>query len=78
MESESGYLPDFSSRYFTADFPFGLSIIKQIMDFVEFDGEKIGETLRWYYEVTGNSIIEFKYSDYGINCYEDFCKFYTK
>ena len=30
VEVEGGLIPDFHSRYFTADFSYGLSIIKQI------------------------------------------------
>lgn len=29
-----GYIPDFGSRYFTADFSFGLTILVQIADFL--------------------------------------------
>lgn len=77
IKTPNGYLPDFSSRYFTADFSFGLSIIKQIMDFVGMDGRNCKETLDWYYKLITNSTDEFKYSDYGIKDYESFIKFYN-
>jgi len=29
-EADGGWIPDFSSRYFTADYPYGLKIIRDI------------------------------------------------
>lgn len=78
IKDENGYLPDFSSRYFTADFPFGLSIIKQIMDFVDMDAPNCKETLEWYYRVTDINTDEFRYLDYGIDNYDRFVEFYSK
>lgn len=77
VSNENGYLPDFSSRYFTADFPFGLLIIKQIMDFVGMEATNCEETLSWYYSVVDMNIDEFRYSDFGIDSYDKFIEFYS-
>ena len=30
IEVEGGFIPDFNSRYFTEDFPYGLSIVREL------------------------------------------------
>lgn len=72
-----GYIPDFNSRYFTADFSFGLTIIKQIADFCNVKVENINSVLQWY-EKLSKSQKNFSYADYGINSYKDFIDFYKK
>jgi len=76
-EVAGGYIPDFSSRYFTADFPFGLSIIKQFADIVGVEVPNITETLNWFYDVTGSKE-RFNLSEFGINKIEDIYKFYRQ
>lgn len=74
---EGGFVPDLTSRYFTADFPYGLTIIKQIATFAEVDTPYIDKTLRWYQNVVG-AHAEFQYKEYGINNYEEFIRFYNR
>ena len=71
------FIPDLSSRYFTADFPYGLEILKQIADLLGFEAANIKNTLEWYYRLSGNRS-GFSYRGYGINTYEDFREFYLK
>lgn len=73
---ENGFIPDFKSRYFTADFPYGLAIIQQIANVVKVEVPNIDETLAWYYSVTGRTN-EFHLTDYGLLEKEDFYKFYV-
>jgi len=40
-ETESGWVPDWSSRYFTADFSFGLKIIRDIAKMFDVDTPNI-------------------------------------
>ena len=75
IEVENGFIPNFQSRYFTADFPYGLSIIYQIAKLSGISTPNIKETLEWYYSVTGKCD-EFELSDYGILNKEDIYKFY--
>lgn len=72
---EGGYIPDLESRYFVADFPYGLSILVQIADFVRLDTRNMKETLDWYYGIAGKQE-EFRFSDYGINTLDQFIAFY--
>lgn len=74
-EVDGGFIPDLTSRYFTADFSYGLTIIKQIADFCSVSTPNIDETLDWYEKIctVKNS---FSFADYGVFNYDDFVKLY--
>lgn len=72
---ENGWIPDFRSRYFTADFPYGLAIIEQIAVMIGSEANAINETMDWYKQVSGNAS-EFNLSKYGIHCIEDLYSLY--
>ncbi len=72
---EGGFIPDLGSRYFTADFPYGLSILVQIAGLAGLDTPNMKETLNWYYSIAGKRK-EFRFSDYGIDTLEKFIEFY--
>lgn len=71
------YIPDLYSRYFTADFSYGLTIIKQIVDFAEVATPNIDATMGWYVKLALEQD-SFKYSDYSILTRRDFEKFYLR
>lgn len=74
---EGGFIPDLHSRYFTADFSYGLSIIKQVARFAGVKTPNIDQTLLWYDGIrveTGG----FSYSDYAINTKSDLERFYLR
>lgn len=73
----SGYIPDLNSRYFTADFSYGLTIIKQIADLYGVAVPNIDEVLEWYDEISSDNS-KYSYKDHGINCKEDFVEFYNR
>ena len=50
-EETEGFIPDFTSRYFTADFPFGLKIIKDIAGLFEINTPYIDIVWEWYINV---------------------------
>lgn len=75
IEVEGGFIPDFSSRYFTADFPYGLAILKEIAEVSGTQVPNMSETLKWYEDITGNKS-DFRLADYGINTKEDLYNFY--
>ena len=77
VKVDGGFIPDLHSRYFTADFSYGLSIIKQIAVFAGVDTPNIDETLAWYDSIRIEHD-DFSYSDYGINTPEDFRNFYLR
>lgn len=74
---EGGFIPDFNSRYFTADFSYGLAILMQIADFSGIDAPNMQETLNWYYGLVGKRE-EYDYAEFGINNLNDFIEFYSK
>lgn len=77
IKVKSGFVPDFNSRYFTADFSYGLAILVQIAGFVGIKAQHMQQTLDWYYGLVGKKD-EFSYSEYDINSFEDFLDFYSK
>ena len=77
VKVEGGYIPDFSSRYFTADFPYGLAILIQIANFTQVDCPNLINTYNWYHSLCPN-IQQFNYSDYNIHTLEDFIHFYQR
>ncbi len=71
-----GVLPDLNSRYFVADFSFGLEIISQIAKLVHFtQTESISKVMQWYESVKIRNE-KFNYADYGIINYQQFVDFY--
>ncbi len=77
VKEAEGYIPDLNSRYFTADFSYGLTIIKQIADIYGVPVPSIEETLEWYDSISlGES--KYSFSKYGIKSREDLVRFYKK
>lgn len=77
IEKEYGFVPDFSSRYFTADFPYGLSILVQISNLLGLDSLNMKGVLNWYYSIVEVKD-EFSYKKYGITSYKDLINFYKR
>lgn len=77
VQTENGLIPDFNSRYFTADFPFGLEILVQIANFAKVQTPNLNQTLDWYWTIVGNGN-KFSYSDFGILSLDDFKAFYKQ
>lgn len=75
--SNNKYIPDLNSRYFTADFPYGLSILIQIGEFLNIDIKNMKDTMNWYRKVS-NNVNEFSYAKYDINNINEFINFYKK
>ena len=50
--TEAGWIPDFSSRYFTADFPFGLKVFRDIGQLAGCDMPNINRLWDWYMHTT--------------------------
>ena len=80
---DGGVIPDFSSRYFEADFPYGLAVVNEIAKLVGADVPEIRATLEWYEDLTAQvkdvkmtSYHEFSLSKCGIDSYEDLIDFY--
>ena len=76
-EQDGGFVPDFTSRYFTADFPYGLAIIEEAAGLFGFKAANISETMKWYRDVTGDES-HFRLGDFGIDSPDDFLRIYTQ
>lgn len=75
VKVDGGYIPDLHSRYFTADFSYGLTIIKQIAEFAGVQTPNIDATMDWYKGIAVEDQ-EFRFSDYGITDIDTFRAFY--
>lgn len=73
---EGGYIPDFESRYFRADFSYGLALFCQVAEFAGVETPNMKETLEWYYNII-DDVRSFQYSDYGIKTLNDMIEFYS-
>ncbi len=51
--ASDGYIPDFSSRYFLEDFPYGLCIIKSFCRLAGVACPNIDRVLKWYEQMMG-------------------------
>ncbi len=73
---EGGLIPDLYSRYFTADFSYGLAVIQQIAGFAGVKIPNIDETMEWYKGIAVKTD-EFRFEDYGIVSRESFQNYYS-
>lgn len=77
VKTDDGFAPDLNSRYFTADFSYGLIILIQIADFLNIPCPFMKSTMDWYDKIALQKE-RFDFADYGINKLDDFIKFYQK
>lgn len=77
VEVDGRYIPDLTSRYFTADFTFGLGILVQIAGFAGVDVPNMRETLAWYDKIALAGE-RFRFSDFGIRDAQDFYNLYRR
>ncbi len=77
VEIDGRLIPDLHSRYFTADFSYGLKIIKQVADFAEVKTPNIDATMNWYKKIAVEKK-EFRYEDFGITDRASFEAFYLR
>ncbi len=70
-------IPDLHSRYFTADFPYGLSVIKQIGSIAGAETPNLDSLLDWYDRIAIiNDRVDL--ADYGITNLEELRSFYLR
>lgn len=77
IKVNDGYIPDLNSRYFMADFSYGLCIIKQVALFAKVQTPYIDSVLEWYNNLSCGKG-GFDYNDYGIVDKDSFLKFYCQ
>lgn len=71
-----GWQPDFNSRYFTADFSYGLKMLLDVARLLGICAPNMQETLDWYIAVTGIQA-GFSFQDYEILDKKNFNEFYS-
>ena len=90
-ELDDGYIPDLSDRYFTADFPYGLVIIKSFAMICQIKTPNIDLIIDWYQKITGKDYVNIKDNTlgndseelqipqlYGIKSIKEIEKYYSK
>ena len=77
VKVEGGLIPDLHSRYFTADFSYGLTIIKQVAELAKVETPNIDATMQWYKKIELEKD-EFRFEDYGITDFDSFKTFYLR
>lgn len=77
IQTDDGFVPDLNSRYFTADFSFGLTILIQIAQFLNLPCPFMESTMNWYDKISLQKE-RFNFADYGIKNLNDFIKFYQQ
>ncbi|GET16099.1 NAD/NADP octopine/nopaline dehydrogenase [Ligilactobacillus agilis] len=73
-----GLVPDFSSRYFRADFAFGLRVILQIGKLAQQPLPTCQSLMTWYESLPQAKPAEFSYASYGIKHLADLVAFYQR
>lgn len=77
IQDGSCLIPDFNSRYFTADFPFGLDILLSFCQLCDIDAPNMKMISNWYHRITKTSN-KFSLSTFGIDSINDIKEFYSK
>ena len=71
------YFPDLNSRYFTADFPFGLDILLSFANILNTRHKKMEMVSNWYHSISNDSNY-FSLPAFGISSLKDVLTFYQK
>lgn len=77
IKLENGVIPDFNSRYFTADFPYGLGILIQVGKLTNTNIPYMEKTMKWYTNLIQNKN-NFDFKEFDIINKEDFINYYKK
>lgn len=77
LKVENGFIPDLSSRYFTADFSFGLNILIQIAELYNIDTPYMKNVMNWYLGICKEKN-HFDFRDVGMISKSDFEDFYQQ
>ena len=76
--NENGkYIPDLSSRYFTADFPYGLDILLSFSYILNVSCPNMQMVSDWYHRIT-HTDRTFFLKDFGLNNIDDLKQIYSK
>lgn len=73
-QAGQGWIPDFESRYFVADFSYGLKVIKDIAELFEVSTPHINTVWKWYTEIA--ILPEMTVFQLGIRDKDEFVRLY--
>lgn len=71
-----GFIPDLNSRYFTADFNYGLLVILKVAEIFGYKMPYCQTVLEWYRKIKKQGYGEFSYKEFGITDKDSFDAFY--
>ena len=74
IETEKGLKPDLNSRYFIADFPYGLDIILSFAEICGTNKTTLEQVSNWYYKISNTKRV-FNLKQFNINSLEDVLNF---
>ena len=74
--TDDGWIPDFSSRYFSTDFPFGLKVLIEIANVMNVDVSYLEKIWDWYCK-TCNPKAFFNLKDFNISSKKEFEEYYS-
>lgn len=90
VKVDKGFIPDVSNRYFSADFPYGLILIKAFAIICGVNTERIDSIIDWYQNLVDKKYIDLNnntFTDdsyelfipqlYGVNTVDDIERFYN-
>ena len=66
----------YDSRYFTANFNYGLYVIMQVAELVGYQMPNCQNVFDWYQKIKKPGYGEFSYKEFGITDKESFERFY--
>ena len=75
LQKEGGFVPDFSSRYFASDFPYGLKVLLETAALTGTDCPVMKQVYEWY-KGAASPEKEFSFAEYGIRDRNDLVRFY--
>lgn len=65
IHNKEGYIPDFNSRMFIEDFPYGICVIKDFALMAQIDTPTIDRLLSFYERLTGHNYFNLETNSYG-------------
>lgn len=77
IEKNGKYIPDLKSRYFTADFNYGLKIFLDVAKLYNVNMSNCEKVFKWYDQIKNSSYNEFEISKYEINSKQKLEQFYS-
>ena len=76
ISTKDGFIVDWASRYFTADFPYGLLVLIEIADMLGLEVPNMRNVYSWYQRLN-DEIQGFSFGRYGIHNMDDLISFYS-